>query len=116
MQPKLRLYKLSRMRDKAAAEESKKAAEAEAKKRAEIEASKKLAEDNIRLNKASITDYETLIKLNDERFKLASSDIVRNQILKENGALKLQLELINQAAIRYAEISGKKLKDAPRPD
>jgi len=99
--------------DKAAAEESKKATEAEAKKRAEIEASKKLAEDNIRLNKASITDYETLIKLNDERFKLASSDTVRNQILKENGALKLQLELLNQSAIRYAEISGKKLKAAP---
>ena len=99
--------------DKAAAEESKKASEAEAKKRAEIEASKKLAEDNIRLNKASITDYETLIKLNDERFKLASSDAVRNQILKENGALKLQLELLNQSAIRYAEISGKKLKAAP---
>lgn len=99
--------------DKAAAEESKKASEAEAKKRAEIEASKKLAEDNIRLNKASITDYETLIKLNDERFKLASSDTVRNQILKENGALKLQLELLNQSAIRYAEISGKKLKAAP---
>ena len=99
--------------DKAAAEESKKAAEAEAKKRAEIEASKKLAEENIRLNKASIADYETLIKLNDERFKLASSDAVRNQILKENGALKLQLELLNQSAIRYAEISGKKLKADP---
>ena len=99
--------------DKAAADESKKAAEAEAKKRAEIEASKKLAEDNIKLNKASITDYETLIKLNDERYKMASSDTLRNQILKENGALKLQLELLNQSAIRYAEISGKKLKAAP---
>lgn len=99
--------------DKAASDEAKKAAEAESKKRAGIEASKKLAEESIKLNKASITDYETLIKLNDERYKMASSDTLRNQILKENGALKLQLELLNQSAIRYAEISGKKLKAAP---
>ena len=98
---------------KTAQENARKEIETEQKKKAESEASRKLAEQNIAANKASITDYETLIKLNEERYKMASSDTLRNQILKENGALKLQLELLNQSAIRYAEISGKKLKAAP---
>lgn len=95
---------------KTAQENARKALEAEQKKKAEAEASKKLAEQNIAANKASINDYETLIKLNDERYKLATSDVVRNQILKENAALKTQVELINVAAKRFAEINGVSLK------
>ena len=47
---------------KTAQENARKALEAEQKKKAEAEASKKLAEQNIAANKASINDYETLIK------------------------------------------------------
>ena len=95
---------------KTAQENARKALEAEQKKKAEAEASKKLAEQNIAANKASINDYETLIKLNDERYKLATSDMIRNQILKENAAYKLQLSLIDNIS-RAAEINGKRLKE-----
>ena len=95
---------------KTAQENARKALEAEQKKKAEAEASKKLAEQNIAANKASISDYETLIKLNEERYKIATSDELRNQILKENAALKTQVELINVAAKRFAEINGVSLK------
>ena len=95
---------------KTAQENARKALEAEQKKKAEVEASKKLAEQNIAANKASISDYDTLIKLNEERYKISTSDELRNQILKENAALKTQVELINVAAKRFAEINGVSLK------
>jgi len=95
---------------KTAQENARKAIEAEQKKKAEAEASKKLAEQNIAANKASINDYETLIKLNEERYKLATSDVIRNQILKENAAYKLQLSLIDNIS-RASEINGKRLKE-----
>lgn len=92
------------------AEAIKKAAEAEAKKRLEIEQTRKAASEAIKQNKGSINDYETLIKLNEERYKLATSDVLRNQILKENAAYKLQLSLIDNIS-RASEINGKRLKE-----
>lgn len=92
------------------AEAIKKASEAEAKKRLEIEQTRKAASEAIKQNKGSINDYETLIKLNDERYKLATSDEVRNQILKENTALRTQLALIDNLK-RASEVEGVKLKE-----
>ena len=88
----------------------KKAAEAEAKKRLEIEQTRKAASEAIKQNKGSINDYETLIKLNEERYKIATSDELRNQILKENTALRTQLALIDNLK-RASEVEGVKLKE-----
>lgn len=92
------------------AEAIKKAAEAEAKKRLEIEQTRKAASEAIKQNKGSINDYETLIKLNEERYKIATSDELRNQILKENTALRTQLALIDNLK-RASEVEGVKLKE-----
>lgn len=78
------------------AEATKKAAEAEAKKRAELEQTRKVAEMAIKQNKGSISDYETLIKLNDDLLKAAKNDDERLKIARENSALKTKLELINK--------------------
>ena len=86
------------------AEAIKKAAEAEAKKRLEIEQTRKAASEAIKLNKGSINDYETLIKLNDDLLKMAKSDDERLKISRENSALKTKLELINKIIER--QVSG----------
>lgn len=84
------------------ADAAKKVAEEESKKRAEIEKSRALAMDAIKQNKASINDYETLIKLNDDLLKSAKSDDERLKISRENSALKTKLDLINKIIERQS--------------
>jgi hypothetical protein len=94
------------------AEAIKKAAEAEAKKRLEIEKTRKAASEAIKLNKGSIADYETLIKLNDDLLKIAKSDDERLKISRENSALKTKLELINKIIERQTSGVGATALDA----
>ena len=84
------------------ADAAKKVAEEESKKRAEIEKSRAVATEAIKQNKASINDYETLIKLNDDLLKSAKSDDERLKISRENSALKTKLDLINKIIERQS--------------
>lgn len=92
----------------------KKAAEAEAKKRLEIEKTRKAASEAIKLNKGSINDYETLIKLNDDLLKIAKSDDERLKISRENSALKTKLELINKIVERQTSGVGSTALQTPK--
>ena len=92
----------------------KKAAEAEAKKRLEIEKTRKAASEAIKLNKGSINDYETLIKLNDDLLKIAKSDDERLKISRENSALKTKLELINKIVERQTSGVGATALQTPK--
>lgn len=96
------------------AEAIKNAAEAEAKKRLEIEKTRKAASEAIKLNKGSIADYETLIKLNDDLLKIAKSDDERLKISRENSALKTKLELINKIVERQTSGVGATALQTPK--
>lgn len=96
------------------AEAIKKASEAEAKKRAELEQTRKVAEMAIKQNKGSISDYETLIKLNDDLLKAAKNDDERLKIARENSALKTKLELINKIVERQTSGVGSTALTAPK--
>lgn len=83
------------------------------KKIEELEKARKAAE-NLKAGKASIADYETLIKLNDDLLKIAKSDDERLKISRENSALKTKLELINKIVERQTSGVGSTALQTPK--